>query len=94
LAQPNVSVLASIACQNQTATAGSDRAWKVTLFVVPANDQLQMLNVSGKSDTLTLENVLIGDVWVLGGQSNIEHPIGSIAANWKSSLPIFPTLES
>ena len=40
-----------------------------------ANAERQTLTVKGKDKTVTLENVLVGDVWVLGGQSNMEEPL-------------------
>ncbi len=36
------------------------------------------MTVKGKSTTLTLENILVGDVWILGGQSNMEFPISNV----------------
>jgi len=71
-------VTVSFAGQKQTATAGGDRAWKVTFPAMKANPASQELTVQGKGKTLTLENVLIGDVWILGGQSNMEFPIANV----------------
>ena len=34
--------------------------------------------VKGEARTLTLENILVGDVWILGGQSNTEFPISKV----------------
>ena len=67
----------TVACSGQqaTATAAADRSWQVTLNPMPANSSPQTMTVTGPSTTLTLENILIGDVWVLGGQSNMEFPI-------------------
>ena len=59
----------------QTATAGQDRAWKVTFPAMKADSAGRKITVKGEKETLTLDNVLIGDVWVLGGQSNMEEPI-------------------
>lgn len=59
-------------------TAGDDRAWRVELPALTANDKPQKLTVKGKSDTLTLDNILIGDVWVLGGQSNMEFELAKV----------------
>lgn len=59
-------------------TAGDDRAWKVELPALTANDKPQKLIVKGKSDTLTLDNILVGDVWVLGGQSNMEFELAKV----------------
>ena len=43
-----------------------------------ANTTLQTLTVLGRDKTLTLKNVLVGDVWLLGGQSNMEFPLSRI----------------
>ena len=68
-------VSVSFAGQTKEAKAGKDRAWKVTLPAMEASSEPQTLTVKGKDKTLTLENVLVGDVWVLGGQSNMEEPL-------------------
>jgi len=77
-AAPDEKVTVSFAGQTQTATADKDRAWKVTLTAMPANTAPQKLTVQGKDKTLTLENLLVGDIWVLGGQSNMEFPISNV----------------
>ena len=71
-------VTVSFANQTQTATADKDRAWKVMLTAMPANAQPQKMTVQGKDKTLTLENILVGDIWVLGGQSNMEFPLANV----------------
>ena len=50
----------------------------MTLQPVPARSVPQTMLVKGKSATLTLENILVGDVWILGGQSNMEFPISRV----------------
>jgi len=77
-AAPDEKVTVSFAGQTQTATAGKDRTWKVMLTAMPANAQPQALTVQGKDKTLKLENILVGDIWVLGGQSNMEFPISNV----------------
>jgi sialate O-acetylesterase len=74
-AAPDETVTVSFAGQKQPAKAAEDRSWKVTFPAMPANAAPQEMVVKGKDETLTLKNILIGDVWVLGGQSNMEFPI-------------------
>jgi sialate O-acetylesterase len=71
-------VTVSFAGQSKTATAAKDRAWKVTLDATAANSSPQKLTVQGKNKKLTLENILVGDVWILGGQSNMEFPLDRV----------------
>ena len=36
------------------------------------------MTVQGQHKTLVLDNILVGDVWVLGGQSNMEFEIAKV----------------
>jgi len=71
-------VTVAFAGQQADATAAADRSWQVTLQPMPANTTPQTMTVKGKSATQTLEDVLVGDVWILGGQSNMEFPITNV----------------
>jgi sialate O-acetylesterase len=55
--------------QNKTATAGTDGKWRVTLDATEAGGPFTM-TVQGKN-ALTLQDVLVGEVWLAGGQSNM-----------------------
>jgi sialate O-acetylesterase len=77
-ADPGEQVTVSFAGEQTSAKAGKDRAWKVTLAAMPANSNPQQMTVKGKSKTLVLDNLLVGDVWVLGGQSNMEFELAKV----------------
>lgn len=53
--------------------AGSDGVWEVVIPVPPAieGNPPQTIRVYNGTDEILLENLLIGDVWILGGQSNM-----------------------
>ncbi|TWU01640.1 hypothetical protein [Neorhodopirellula pilleata] len=76
--EPGEDIVVSFAGKKQTATAADDRRWKVTLPAMTANSQPQTMTIKGTRKTLTLDNVLIGDIWVLGGQSNMEFPLDRV----------------
>src|SRR5580704_14265808 len=63
-------VSVSLGEQKGTATADSNGQWKVELAPLKAGGPLEM-TVAGKN-TLTIHNVLVGEVWVCSGQSNME----------------------
>jgi sialate O-acetylesterase len=71
-------VVVSLGGNEQSATAAEDQTWKVTLPSMEANSTPQAMTILGENKTLTLDNILIGDVWVLGGQSNMEFPLDRI----------------
>lgn len=77
-AAPGESVSVSFADQSKTVTAKPDGSWKVWLDAMPANSKPRTLTVKGREKTLTLENILVGDVWILGGQSNMEFPLSRV----------------
>lgn len=69
-ADPGEEVTVKIAEQTKTATAGNDGKWTVTLDPLPTGGP-HTLTISGKN-TLTLDDVLIGEVWICSGQSNMQ----------------------
>jgi sialate O-acetylesterase len=77
-ADPGEEIVVSFAGQEVRATAAADRAWQAKLKPIPVHTAPQTLTIKGKSATLTLDNLLVGDVWVLGGQSNMEFPISNV----------------
>jgi sialate O-acetylesterase len=62
-------VTVSIAGQSKAAKAGADGAWRVTLDALKPGATLT-LTVAGKN-TLTVQDVLVGEVWLGSGQSNM-----------------------
>lgn len=72
--------------QTKTTKAGKDGKWRITLDTMEAGGPYQLL-VKGKSNTVTFDDVLTGEVWICSGQSNMEWPLGS-AANAKTEIPV------
>ncbi|MGJ8672700.1 MAG: sialate O-acetylesterase [Rubritalea sp.] len=70
-------VSVSFAGQTKSATAASDGKWMVTLDPLKVSAQPQVMTIKGKN-TLTLDDVLVGEVWIASGQSNMEFSIGAI----------------
>ena len=67
----------SVTFNNKTVTtkAGKDGKWKVTLQPMNYGGPYNMV-VKGKN-LRTIENILIGEVWVCSGQSNMEFALSS-----------------
>ena len=70
-AEPGEEITVSIADQQKTATADAAGKWNLKLDSMKANKKGQTLQIEGKNK-LTFNNVLIGDVWICSGQSNME----------------------
>jgi len=88
-AQPGESVTVSIAGQSVKTTAGPDGTWQVRLAPMAAGGP-HSLTIAG-SNRIVLDDVLIGEVWLCGGQSNMERQLGLRAgqqpiANWEQEV--------
>jgi len=70
-------VTVSIGDEKVSATAGDDGAWVVELAARPAGDPHQ-IKITGSSEVL-LDDVLIGEVWLCSGQSNMEWSVAASA---------------
>lgn len=77
-ATPGERVTVSFADQTAETTTKTDRSWQVSLEALPANSSPRVMTIKGKDKSLKLENILVGDVWILGGQSNMEFEIAKV----------------
>jgi sialate O-acetylesterase len=74
-AEPGEKVTVQFGGQSAEATANMDGKWAVKLAPMKANSTAQELVVTGKN-TLRLRDVLVGDVWLCSGQSNMDFRLG------------------
>jgi sialate O-acetylesterase len=72
-ADPHEKISVRFNHQTKSVTADKDGNWKVNLDKESAGGPFQM-TVKG-NNTVTFKNVLVGEVWVCSGQSNMEMPI-------------------
>ncbi len=73
-------VTVSIAGQTVAGKAGDDGRWEVKLAkleVTPENKPLEMTIKGAAGDAIVLKNILVGEVWVCSGQSNMEMGVGA-----------------
>ncbi|NQU20898.1 MAG: hypothetical protein HQ567_06410 [Candidatus Nealsonbacteria bacterium] len=66
-AEPLEQVTVSFAEQSKRATADAEGLWRVELDAMPASAQPRTMTLQGKGDAVTLEGVLVGDVWLFSG---------------------------
>jgi len=90
-AEPGESVKVQLGDATQSAQANDRGEWKVTLPAMKAGGPLT-LTVSGSS-TVTLDDVMIGEVWLCSGQSNMEWTLAKTATrpfagttNWEQEV--------
>jgi sialate O-acetylesterase len=72
-ASPGEKVTVTLSSQTDSTVTKSDGTWRLDLKPVnPSDDEAQTLVVAGQNNTLIFKDVLVGDVWVASGQSNME----------------------
>ena len=72
-ADPGENVTVSFNGKSNQTIADQNGNWSVALDKIPAGGPYEMA-ISGKN-TLRLENILVGDVWICSGQSNMVLPM-------------------
>lgn len=73
-ASPGETVTVTAGAAKATTTANDDGKWMVKLATLMASDKPIEVTIAGKN-TIVLRDVLVGDVWVCSGQSNMEFGI-------------------
>ncbi len=84
-AAPGESVLVGIGGNSVFATAGDDGEWAAVLPAMEAGGPY-LVSVTGApgSEPIIFKDVLIGDVWLASGQSNMEMPVYSKGRHWST----------
>ena len=60
-------------------SSNKEGKWKTTLQTPKAGGPYS-IKISNNKDTITLENVMVGEVWLASGQSNMEMPVKGYAS--------------
>lgn len=70
-ASPGETIVVSFDGQVKEAVAGNDGKWMVRLDAMEADDPLTM-TVRGEAKIMEIHDILLGEVWVCSGQSNMD----------------------
>ena len=76
-ATPDALVTVSFAGQSKSTAAAKEGTWSLKLDPMPASLQPRTLKVSCGNETLNIDGILVGEVWICGGQSNMEWSLRS-----------------
>lgn len=80
LAKPGTSVTVSFADQSATGFADDDGSWSVKLDSLETNSEPQRMTVTSGGAALHFDDVLVGEVWLCSGQSNMYWPLNRSAS--------------
>ena len=76
-AEPGSLVTVSFGEQIKKTKAKADGNWRVVLSSMEASSSSREMVVSSGSTTLKFEDVLVGEVWICSGQSNMQFKLSS-----------------
>jgi len=79
---PGTEVKVTFSGQTQTAKADAQGKWAVKLAPLPASARPAMMSIAGTT-TRELKNILVGEVWLCSGQSNMGF---SVDRTWDADL--------
>jgi sialate O-acetylesterase len=76
-AAPGEKVAVNFAGDTESTTAGTDGKWRIDLAPLTASDQSRDFTVTGSATAqpIKLSDVLVGEVWLASGQSNMDFSI-------------------
>lgn len=73
--------------------AGEKGRWEVTFPAQPENAVGQTLRIQAGKEAAEMTNILIGDVWVMNGQSNMAFPLKAVyQGDFEASMAHLPLL--
>lgn len=76
-AEPGEQVTVRFAGQSVRATADAHGAWRASLAPMTASSEGRELVAEGRADTVRRADILVGEVWICAGQSNMAYPLWS-----------------
>jgi sialate O-acetylesterase len=80
-------ITVQFAGQTRHTKTTSDGRWIVLLDALPATLQGTELVVTGKN-TLTIRDLVVGEVWLCSGQSNMEFTVEARAGTWQAKTRV------
>ncbi len=94
-ARAGAQVAVALGDQKQTTMAAADGRWQVTFAALHAGGPALELSATSSTTTVKAVDLLVGEVWVCSGQSNMEFGVqGAINAAAEIASADFPTIRS
>lgn len=86
-AAPNEKISIQLSWQNTfvETVASPEGNWKVAVNTPQGSEKKQTITIEA-FNTIVLKNILIGEVWVCSGQSNMFFPVGKQEGTWKTGV--------
>ncbi|MDE2181488.1 MAG: sialate O-acetylesterase [Alphaproteobacteria bacterium] len=83
--KPGATVTVAFAGEQKTATADATGGWQTILHAMPAGGPYVLSAKSTSGEKATRSDILVGDVYLCSGQSNMEYPL-RLASDYDADL--------
>jgi sialate O-acetylesterase len=93
-ADPDAKVTVAFAGQEKSATADKDGKWRVTLDPLAASKDPAKMTIKSGDAELAINDVVVGEVWLCSGQSNMEWTVGGCNAKEDVDAADFPLIRA
>lgn len=86
-ASPNEKINISLGWSNETVeiTADAEGNWKLAVSTPNGSEKAYDITINA-SNKILLKNILIGEIWLCSGQSNMFFPVGREEGTWKTGV--------
>jgi len=97
-ADPSETITVRFAGQEMQTRAGADGKWMLRLPAMPASAEGRVMTIEAKGTKKEFQDVLVGEVWVCSGQSNMQYGWGNKSPkpryNWGGDADLAKLAES
>jgi DUF1680 family protein len=90
-AKPGASVTVRFNTQAKTTNANQQGLWRINLDPLEASADPATLIITSESNIIRYRNVLVGEVWLCSGQSNMEYPMRRLKQSDTATNPSIHT---
>ncbi len=73
--EPGSEIKVEFAAQSKAVRCGADGQWQLTLAAEKPSADGREISVSASDERVALKDVLVGEVWLCSGQSNMDFPL-------------------
>ena len=86
---PGIFIDVYFAGRTYTAVGDKEGNWKVVMPAMEAGGPYEMVVTVGNKKRVVVNDILIGDLWLCGGQSNMELPISRVMELYKEEVEAY-----
>jgi sialate O-acetylesterase len=79
-ADPGATITISFGDQKKSTTADASGKWRADLEPLLASSKPQKLSISSGAESVEISDVLVGEVWICSGQSNMQMGVSAVPA--------------